>query len=1203
MDEWNLLAQKFAQQQQLEEQERQRQQLAQQYTNAQNNYANAQNKKTGWLESVLSGIVNSVGNVGKSLYDLGGSTIAGWRDVLEGKNADKEGSYTQEFKKSIYGGDNAKDRYAKSAGTSLDAAVTLSDFIPVAGGASKVGKLIGGGAAQIGQGALSGVAQNYIDNGANVSAEDNLKSALVGGAGAGVGRYVGGKLAGRVAGPGKISKAINSNLGRAAITGAAAGAAGGGLSATLNGGDLAQVLSAAAEGAGRGATGGATMAGIMGLTGRGIDALNRKYGGDVQTPETVAETPSTTRRIPVQEAQPVEDVAQTATRRSIPVTDYDAGEQSVRVRRPDTEYSLGRRQGSNIDGILSPDNARQLPNAQKRTFTDLFGDENIKTAADAISANELDDPMAYLRDTDNNIPKELVTDVQNAARDYHDSQQLSGAGYVKNKSELPKIKRSEYEFYTGLKGKDIPDYMRPYLSEKNGLSLSDGAAWGDILTNAKGEGSFGGSADDILELYERASNTNARDIYTPENIEAGLRLDPELNNRLSNAMVEDTFPTRKIDVKAAPSIADNIDVEDTSAAPNITKRTLPGRQAQAAPTAAQEAPTTASPIRRSTDLSMKRIDPNLSQSEVATLEREITVNRQKQGAALLDQYGTLDAPLRRSLGSPEEVLTTLYDDYGLTTPADVQYAANHVTGKDGVVSQWTRELAKKADRVETAIDTKWLEDMMDLNGLTDEEAKVVTKQIKASLKRTGSDGYSDGNTALDVIKQLEKQSAQYKGKDGTTYRRGSQEDTRKALVLDSVRDELQNRVWDAAGDAQQVLTPARLTQLKNMYPGNEKWADFVDNKLGKVRNGADMRSTMKPLVDGAKIVNGSKQSAGSYADRAIKGATSANPKVALLQTGVDAVLNSDPAKQRRADNYARKAATAEAKLTGQEVPKAQTKTTGKAPGIVSEITSGVKNAAKKVGGKISNAATALNNDTFSGKEIGSGMTIGDLAARQIARQPALTGLSNERADQESQRALQDMQNIQNEYNDVTAQQQQTMNYAPQYTNQGTSQLDTISRAMQLALNAGDFNSYSQLADLYKQAYNIYSLQNPTATSSSASSEKALNATQAKAVTGLQQLQQLSSMQPTAKTALANSPLGGLVDLTGGDEYNSQADSLATTLGYLLSGANIKDNEIAAIKRDYVPSTFDSQAVRQQKLSRAEQLLRSYLSDTGALTSL
>ena len=151
--------------------------------------------------------------------------------------------------------------------------------------------------------------------------------------------------------------------------------------------------------------------------------------------------------------------------------------------------------------------------------------------------------------------------------------------------------------------------------------------------------------------------------------------------------------------------------------------------------------------------------------------------------------------------------------------------------------------------------------------------------------------------------------------------------------------------------------------------------------------------------------------------------------------------------------------------------------------------------------------------------------------------------------------------------------------------------------MERALAAGDIDSYSKLASLYKQAAQMYELQNPTTTKSEA---KALSANQSKAMAGLQQLQDLRGMQPGVRTALANTPLAGLVDMTGGDEYTNQAKSLALTLGYLQSGANITPREAENIGRAYIPSAYDSDQVRQQKLSRAEQLLRNYLADTSSL---
>lgn len=1148
----------------------------------------AQQKTTSPLESVLSGIGNSIKNVGDTLYNMGGTGVASLRDIFTGNAG--TGKYQKEWKEyakeNIYkdGDLSDKDYYAKTGGKALDAAATVSDFIPGVGAGAKV-------ALNVGQGAASGAAQNFIDNGANASLEDVLRGAGVGAASAGVGQYVGGKLAGRTAGKGAISKALNSNIGKAALTGAASGATGAGLNTALMGGNIGQIAGSALQGAQGGAFGGATVAGTMGIAGTGLQKLNNKVLGNtpdapVNTKPVAQETPVSKRAIqteaPGTQAQP--------TRRSIPITDYDAGEQNVRVRRPDTEYSLGRRQGSNIDGILAPNNKRQLPNAQVDTqgqFNRLF-DNETNDLSDAIKRGYLDvsgdDALSNDGVLRGILNKDTYNDLKNSTRDYadmmNDIESVTG-GAASAKSSLPKIRTSDYIEATGYKGKDIPDYMRPFLSE-DGVPLGS-SDWAETIPKYNEGGQFTGTPDDIIDFYDSMAKTNNSVKYTNDNALGALGMDSDLNKRVNQEFLNDSYPTRKIEVNKAPSISENIDVENYRDDTPV-KRTLNAPQAQ---TPEPEQRAVRSNTRRSTDLAGLEVDPSLSAPERAKLERQIVTNRQKQGAALLDQYGTLEAPVRRAVGSPEDVLATLYDEYGLTTPADVQYASSHVTGADGVVSQMTRELARKADRVQTGIDKAWLDEMMDLNGLTDEEAKVVTKQITAALKRTGADGYSDGNTALDAVKQIEKQTARYKGKDGT-YHRATPEDARKAVVLDMVRDELQGRIWDAAGDASSVVTPQRLTELKNMYPDNQKWANFVDNTLGNVRSGADLRAAMKPLVDGSKIVNGSKVSAGSFANRVYKAATSANPFVAGGQILTDMALGSDAAKQYAANRYAKKAAQAQAKLTGQTPAKSG-----------SGVVGGAKNIASKVANKVSGVTDMLNNDTLANASYGGTLpTFGEVATSQIARQAGLSQMRNQDAQREMQEAQQEMQNIQNDYNNSAMQLQQSYAQPQMAAAAPTSSLNRISQAMDMALAAGDITAYGQLADLYTQAYKIYEMQNPTSTKTA----KDLSANQSKALTGLQQLQTLSQMQPGVGTALVNSPLGGVVNMFGGDEYANQAQSLALTLGYLQSGANITPREAENIGKSYIPTAYDSENVRQQKLSRAEQLLRNYLADTSSLAT-
>lgn len=1158
--------------------------------------AQAQQGPSNPLESVLSGIGNSIKNVGTTLVDIPGTTLANWMDLFQHKSQDAEDSNTQKWKKSLYGGESAKDRYAKTGGTALDAAATVSDLIPGLGAGAKV-------ALNVGQGVASGIANPFIEKGSQATLDDALKGALVGGASAGVGQYVGGKLAGRTGGNNIISKALNSNVGKGAITGGLAGATGGGLYSALNGGD---VLSGALQGAQGGAMAGGTMAGAMGLIGSGIDKLNQKYG------EPEAPIPDNT--------QIVEDVAeqyikkpgsietalqeaQTPTRRQIDVQ-YDGSDNGgvdvSRQRR--SMYRLPDRSGSTLDGILGPNNKTQLPNALPDTraqFRRLFGDDTSDISA-AVKNGLLDaagdDAIsngAVLKDI---LDPDTYNQLRAATRDFADYNNSTLDGYgVTSKSELPKIRTSDYTEATGYKGKDIPDYMRQFLSEGNGRSLKD-SSWAEIMPRYNDGGQFTGTPDDVLQMYDDLAGTNRSLVYTNDNLVGALETNPDLFVKATEQVLADSYPTRKIDVDKILPESRQIDVNGTNRG-QLIQDVMPAQrqarpQAQAQPT--QEVQSVAPRVRRATDMSGLREAQNLDPADVARLERDLAVSRQKQGAALLEQYGELDKPTRRAVGSAEDVLATLYNDYGLKTPADVQYAANHVTGRNGLVSKMTRELSSSVDNVDTTITRDWLNGLIEDNGLTDTQAKTVTNQIKGALKRASVN--SDGNTALDIMKQLERNSARYKGKDGT-YHNSTPDDKAMGGVIDLVHDELQDRLWDAAGDPKKVLTPERLTELKNMYKGNNAWSDFIDNRLAKARDGAELRSTMKPLVDGSKIVDGAKMSAGGFGNNMRRLITGGHLIQALGQMGYDLVAGSEAAKQKRAARYAERGNAAQAQLEGgTPVKAAKTGFVGAAKNIGQKAL----NKAEEAAGK---AAEMFNNDTFSGTEIspitrqGQTQTIGDVAMRRLPRQAALDTMREQDRQNAIQNAMQEAQGIQNNYENSMLQAQQMYNQAQQVQGAMPDSLDRISAGMERALAAGDITAYSQLADLYKQAAQIYQLQSPAATQSEA---KALTANQSKAMAGLQQLQDLRGMQPGVRTALANSPLAGIVDITGGDDYSNQAKSLALTLGYLQSGANITPREAENIGRAYIPSAYDSDQVRQNKLSRAEQLLRNYLADTSAL---
>lgn len=1140
----------------------------------------AQHGPSNPLESVLSGIGNSVKNLGTGLMDLFGTGGAAVGDAIESIRTGKVTTKNEDdYRKWLYDTDSVKDAATKGLGTGLDAAATLTDFIPGLGTGAKI-------ALNVGQGVASGAANPLIEKGSQATLEDVMRGAAVGGASAGVGQYVGGKLAGRTAGKGAISKALNSNIGKAALTGAASGAAGGGLNAALSGGDLGQTLGGAWQGAQGGALAGGTMAGTMGLIGTGIDKLNQKYGAEAPTNAPVA------RRAPVAnntEAEPVNAATrniEAPTRRAIDVQ-YDGEAEPVNVnRRVSNQYRLAKGSGSTLDGVLGPNNKTKLPNALPDTrsqFRRLFGDDTSDISAavknglldasgdDAISGD------AVLKDI---LDKNTYDQLRAATRDYADYSNSSLDGYgVSSKSQLPKIKTSDYIEATGYKGQDIPEYMRPFLSEENGRSLKD-SSWSQIMPQYNNEGQFTGTPDDVLQMYDDLAGTNRNVTYTNDNLVGALETNPDLYVKATEQVLADSYPTRKIDVDKRLPLGLQVDVDTPDSRPLIrdvrpaTRQAQPQVQAQPI----RETPTPRTPAQPVAD------EP-IAVTDRAEFDRRYKADNYRTKAAqrTLAQFGNVDAPAKRSAKAIETA--KFMNGLDLFKKGDIDYAAETVTGRNGAIAQAVTKAAQDADPVKINFKnvSEGVQRGLATSSLTDAKKKAVATSINAYNERLSSlanpDGTISPNDVLNTIRNVESDAATLLGKDGSTYRRPTSTDTRMAHVLQDYARDLQDIVDDNV-NIKGVITPELSAQLKNAQPGNQKWAEWVDKTLDGAKTVKDLRKAQAPFVRMAR-----------FAENAEAQSTNNLPttKSAILNQAVAGIVNSNDALARRAQYNAKKADAVMA---------------GNPNGVRGKIGDVAKNIASKAG----KAAEMFNNDTFSGREIspiarqGQTQTIGDVAARQLSRQAGLGAMQQQDRQNAIQNAAQEAQDVQSNYENSMLQAQQAYAQAQQMpTTQGSETLDRVSRAMDLALAAGNLDAYSQLADLYKQAYGIYQLQNPTASSTNGQSDaKALTANQTKALTGLQQLQSLSGMQPGLGTALASSPLGGVVNMFGGDDYANQAQSLALTLGYLQSGANITPREAESIGRAYIPTAYDSENVRQNKLSRAEQLLRNYLADTSAL---
>lgn len=153
---------------------------------------------------------------------------------------------------------------------------------------------------------------------------------------------------------------------------------------------------------------------------------------------------------------------------------------------------------------------------------------------------------------------------------------------------------------------------------------------------------------------------------------------------------------------------------------------------------------------------------------------------------------------------------------------------------------------------------------------------------------------------------------------------------------------------------------------------------------------------------------------------------------------------------------------------------------------------------------------------------------------------------------------------------------------------GNETLDRVALAMELALGAGDITAFSQLAEIYSTLGSIYGTSNSTT-----GSQTKLTQTQQRANAAMNSLNRLSNMTPDTGYNLSGIPIVGDIATFGGNDYESEAKSLAQQIGYMVSGANIKESEAEAIGKAYVPQPFDSEATRLSKLQRAKEIIQQY----------
>lgn len=522
------------------------------------------------------------------------------------------------------------------------------------------------------------------------------------------------------------------------------------------------------------------------------------------------------------------------------------------------------------------------------------------------------------------------------------------------------------------------------------------------------------------------------------------------------------------------------------------------------------------------------IGDNAASTAGASALKSSTSGRLKTAGdkALLNQYGTISKPFSRST-DPAGTISTLADA-GITRPVDAERVASAFTGTDGIVTKLTADAVGKAGNVNIDSVSRVFKDAVENTGLVDKDAASVTKIFNAQMNRLR--GGSQGSIAtefnptevLSVMKSLEKRVANLRGK-GDNYRLSTPEREDQASVLQLVRDELEDSLYQGAGanaKLTDVLTPEARASLVDLFPDNPKWANYVDTNVMGAKSVADLRSSAAPLVRVGKIIDEGESNAITYGGRVGN---------AFAGGGVKDMIGT-------------------------------------------AVTGLVKNPASRAAGNALRGASDIAGGAAS-KQAGSQSLLG-LTARQGLPRAAM-GLQ----PGEDPSTLEGVLANEQSYGDMGMQEEQT---APMENPVGYSS-EELGNAYMQALSVGDEPAAKALSQMYELATQFE--EQSQAAAPTAVTQKALSAT-ANAETALQQLEAGLSAAGGGSGKLGGSIANTLGGLGLNDSASSYNDLLQSYLPVILQALGKSDAPSESEQKGILkalPAITDSPTVANEKL--------------------
>lgn len=625
------------------------------------------------------------------------------------------------------------------------------------------------------------------------------------------------------------------------------------------------------------------------------------------------------------------------------------------------------------------------------------------------------------------------------------------------------------------------------------------------------------------------------------------------------------------------------------------------------------------------------------ETQNAMKEAKALKYRDASAKNLLDQMDTVSVKASKADNMLENVAN--HAKHGLTKPEEWEVASNLITGRNGKLSKLHTKLMASAGQVDTVNGIKKGENMEELvdrvireNGMQDlSDGKAVKGEIMAELEKLPSrangtlTGTDDSMDVMDVIRSLEKKARNYLGESSSNYATTTPYKEQKANALKTIATTLEDRIYDNLKDVKTIVDADTIQELKNAFPGNQKWAKHVEEDFGNIKNAKELRAVQKPYVQTNDYIQMARQNYGTYGQRVGNMGNSVSKalsKLPLVGGFAGSIADSAPANRLYANINNARAEMAEGKaptkLTSKKEPG--TGIGGKLADKGAKVYNAIKGTAKgavdagKEAINLGKGAIAGNDAELADVEVpntGFDSAIGRLAGEAQAKnaeagtfvQQAINENSQNSQNNGTTSALGNGNGNTTVYNALNgSNSQNTANTAK--SGNGTlnlgSQTEIIARAMQLAMDANDANAFGALYEMYNEALANES-KNNTPELTTADRSKVQSAKE-----GLSQIDTLEGLYNDAGGA--QGIFGGTFANIGasignlnskGQTYNQYAQSVGNAIVKNL--VNLGGTEQDAKRYlQYLPTFTDTEEQAKTKLETLRRLYSEQLQNVYAL---